>query len=148
MKFNYLKNISHENINQVIELDEIVFKNQAWSMDSHIHSLNLDNYYIDAFMHQDVLVGFTIYSTVIDEAELLKIAVNEDYRNKKIASNLIINMVHELKIKNINKLFLEVNEKNYKAIKLYQKNNFKIISKRKNYYENNENALIMQLNIE
>ena len=41
---------------------------------------------------------------------------------------------------------LEVREDNIKAINFYQKNDFKIISKRKNYYQNVD-ALIMERNI-
>ena len=38
---------------------------------------------------------------------------------------------------------LEVNEKNVKALKLYEKIGFERISIRKNYYGKNENAMIM-----
>ena len=41
------------------------------------------------------------------------------------------------------KIFLEVNQKNLNAIKLYKKNDFEEISVRKNYYGLNEDALIM-----
>ena len=50
-------------------------------------------------------------------------------------------------IKNIhfseNKFLLEVNENNIKALKLYKKIGFEQISVRKNYYGNNEDAIIM-----
>ena len=44
---------------------------------------------------------------------------------------------------NKNKFMLEVNEKNVKALKLYEKIGFERISVRKNYYGKNENAMIM-----
>ena len=42
-----------------------------------------------------------------------------------------------------NKFLLEVNENNIKALKLYKKIGFEEISKRKNYYGKNEDAIIM-----
>ena len=52
-----------------------------------------------------------------------------------------------VEIKNIhfsgNKFLLEVNENNVKALKLYKKTGFEKIFVRKNYYGNNEDAIIM-----
>ena len=44
-------------------------------------------------------------------------------------------------------LTLEVNENNEPAIKMYQNLGFKVSHKRKNYYQNNEDALLMILKI-
>jgi ribosomal-protein-alanine N-acetyltransferase len=48
---------------------------------------------------------------------------------------------------NINEITLEVRESNSVAIKLYESYGFKIATVRKNYYSNNENALLMYLKI-
>ena len=56
-----------------------------------------------------------------------------------------------IRIKNIHfseeKFLLEVNENNGKALKLYKKIGFEEIYVRKNYYGNNENAIIMMKSI-
>ena len=44
---------------------------------------------------------------------------------------------------NLNSITLEVRESNTPAIKLYEKFDFKNLGVRKNYYKNNENAIIM-----
>jgi len=64
--------------------------------------------------------------------------VIEKYRRKKIASILIDKMLEE----NINDISLEVNVNNNEAIQLYKKYGFEIVSKRKNYYQN-EDAYLM-----
>ena len=44
-------------------------------------------------------------------------------------------------------IILEVNENNISAIKLYEKNGFKKYGLRTRYYNNTDNALIMNLKI-
>ena len=58
---------------------------------------------------------------------------------------LLEKLIEVSKKENVNSLTLEVNETNTYAIKLYEKYNFKKIGLRKNYYAQNENAIIMTL---
>ena len=50
--------------------------------------------------------------------------------------------------KELESVTLEVNEHNEIAIKLYEKYNFKKIGKRKRYYNNVDDAIIMTLKFE
>ena len=57
-------------------------------------------------------------------------------------------MIEDLKAENIKRCLLEVRASNKAAISLYEKYDFKIIGKRKEYYTNPiEDAFIMQLEI-
>ena len=83
------------------------------------------------------ILGFMIYDLIYDRIELEYIGVVEEYQNKKIASKLMGYLI------NINlPISLEVNINNVKAINLYTKYNFKKVSLRKNYY-NNDDAYLM-----
>lgn len=84
---------------------------------------------------------------MIDEAEILRIAVNDQHRKKGIAQNLFNFTLKYLEQKNIKNIFLEVSDKNRIAYNFYLKNNFKVINTRKNYYSDNSNAIIMQRGI-
>ena len=66
-------------------------------------------------------------------------------RHIGIASKLLEKLIETSKENNATLLTLEVNEKNSNAIKLYEKYKFKKIGCRKNYYKQNENAIIMTL---
>lgn len=91
---------------------------------------------IVVYKEEDIL-GFMIYDLIYDRIELEYIGVIEEYQNKKIASKLMDYLI------NINlPISLEVNINNIKAINLYKKYNFKQVSLRENYY-NNEDAYLM-----
>lgn len=93
------------------------------------------------------IVGYIVLRIILDEAELLSIAVKPDFRQNGIATALIKNVVDEMK--NIIKIcFLEVRMSNYAAIRLYEKSGFKKIGVRNRYYIlPEEDAIIMKLEI-
>lgn len=81
------------------------------------------------------MLGFVICSTVLDETEIISIAISPKYRGKALAYKLLEYEIERLQKLMIKKIFLEVNEHNQKAIQLYKSWDFKTISKRKNYYK-------------
>lgn len=91
------------------------------------------------YIIEDKMVGYINYSLIYERGEINYIFVDENYRNKKIASLLIEYMIMNSNVKTFS---LEVNVNNYKAINLYNKYNFKNVALRKNYY-NGEDGFLM-----
>ena len=87
------------------------------------------------------IVGFSGVLLVLDVAEITNIVVKKNFRNLKIATNLMEAMIDFCKIKNISKINLEVNSCNTIAINLYKKFEFKEVGNRKNYYKNGDGLL-------
>ena len=88
------------------------------------------------------IVGFIGTRTILNELEIMNIVTREDKQNKGIASNLLSYVIR----KNIvNKINLEVNEHNIKAIKLYRKFGFQDVGIRKKYYNGKDDAIMMTL---
>lgn len=92
--------------------------------------------------------GYIIYYDTFDSFDLFEIAIKKEFQNKGLGNELLTKTIDRLfceeKYKNREKtVFLEVNENNSGAVKLYKKNDFKEISVRKNYYGIGQNALIM-----
>ena len=87
--------------------------------------------------------GFIVWRTTADEAEIITIGVAPEMRRNGIAETMIILMEQELKKQRIVNVFLEVNEVNYPAIKLYEKCGFIMAGKRPKYY-NGTDAIIMK----
>ena len=86
------------------------------------------------YMEKSNIIGVVNYYDLYDRFELSYIEVIKEYRNKKIGSLLLeelIKIAEEKKIKNIT---LEVNINNEYAIKLYKKYNFEVVAIRKGYY--------------
>lgn len=93
----------------------------------------------------DEIVGFSGIWKAIDDMHITNIVTKISKRHLGIASMLLEKLIEVSKEENVDSLTLEVNESNKYAIKLYEKYNFKKIGLRKNYYAQNENAIIMTL---
>ncbi|RMA97822.1 ribosomal protein S18-alanine N-acetyltransferase [Hydrogenothermus marinus] len=100
--------------------------------------------YKKVYLIKDKIVGFLDSNIIFDEAEINLIVVRKDFQGKKIGSFILENFINELKEKNKKTIFLEVDEKNKKAINLYKKFGFEEYSIRKNYYKNKSNAILMR----
>ncbi|MBA42597.1 MAG: hypothetical protein CMF62_01125 [Magnetococcales bacterium] len=79
------------------------------------------------------LVGFVVIEYNDNRIHICSIGVYQNYRNKKIGSTLIKNII---KLCDEPKVSLYVKCDNSIAIKFYLKNEFVIIKKLDNYYEN------------
>lgn len=91
------------------------------------------------------VVGYVGSQSVMEQADMMNIAVNPDYRRQGIAESLIERLVAELKDKQVSSLTLEVRASNAPAIALYRKLGFSQVGKRPNYYRNpREYALILR----
>ena len=95
---------------------------------------------------QGQVAGFCILQPVLDEANLLLMAIDPAQQGQGLGYQLLEASVAMLK-NNPVQIFLEVRESNLAAIKLYEKSGFHQIDLRKNYYPNSngsrEHAIIM-----
>lgn len=93
------------------------------------------------------VIGFTIFQTVLDEAELFQIAVSPEMRGKGFGNQLMQDLLSELVKNGIRTCTLEVRRSNQTAQNLYLRWGFKMIGTRKNYYRcvnGREDAFILQ----
>lgn len=89
-------------------------------------------------IYGDRLVGYVCFFQVKNEVEIIKIGVMKSYQGKNYGTHLIT----KIKKLSIRKIFLEVSSLNKTAIKFYEKNGFKIIGVRKNYYTLKDNSKV------
>jgi len=79
------------------------------------------------------------------ECEIYNIAVKEEFQNRGIGNKLLNKIVLLAKKHNSQSIWLEVRNSNSRAIRFYQKNDFRQIYERKNFYSNPlENAMVMK----
>lgn len=91
---------------------------------------------------ENKIKGILVYEFLYDRIEIDYIIVDINYRNRGIATKLLKYMENEYKdIKNIT---LEVRESNEVAINFYLKNGFKEVTKRKNYYKDEDGILMIK----
>ena len=94
---------------------------------------------------EGVIRGFALFenSYVDSFAHLLKILINPDFRVKGLGNGLLTESIRVLESRGVKTFFLEVEEGNVAAIKLYENSGFKIVHKKKHFYSNGATALIM-----
>lgn len=128
---------------KVIEDESFV---PPYTIDQLLYELKenpVSNYLVCVDEKNDKVVGFLDYWITFDSATICQIAVLEKYRNHGIASNLIEEMIKDLKAHDVEFLTLEVRKSNVKATKLYEKNGFLLITTKVGYYSDGEDALYM-----
>jgi ribosomal-protein-alanine N-acetyltransferase len=105
----------------------------------------LENPHSEYFIaiQNDEIVGFSGIWTSVDDIHITNIVTKKDKRNTGIGTHLLEYLINISRKKNKLSLTLEVNEKNTSAISLYEKHHFQKVGLRKNYYGQNENAIIM-----
>lgn len=81
-----------------------------------------------------VLIGYCLVRKVLDEAEILSIAIMPGQRGQGAGSILLADTLVRLRNKKVLNVYLEVRENNKHAKNLYLKNGFVSIGKREGYY--------------
>jgi ribosomal-protein-alanine N-acetyltransferase len=80
------------------------------------------------------IAGFALIRHAADEVELLTIAVDPKWRGKHVGQALLRAAFDDLLLTPAKRMFLEVDEQNAPAIKLYAGQGFTRIGARKGYY--------------
>jgi ribosomal-protein-alanine N-acetyltransferase len=80
------------------------------------------------------LAGFIMSRRAADEAEILSVAVSKACRGRGVARDLLQLHLRRLAGNGVRAVFLEVDETNVPAIRLYRRAGFRDVGKRPNYY--------------
>ena len=121
-------------------LHQKCFPTKPWSADDF---RDLKNSGCEIIMSEN---GFIVYRIAVDEAEIITIGVNPDFRRNGIASAMIGIIEKNLKNQGVKKLFLEVASNNMPAKKLYENMGFKTVGLRPKYYDGVD-AILMSKDI-
>ena len=133
MNFSDLDNLNFSDFDDFWNIN--ILKDELSSPNSKFFVAKLDN----------KIIGFAGIKTILDETNIMNIAVSKNYRRQGIATLLLKYIIEFCKENNILTITLEVNEKNLAALSLYQKVGFKECGKRKKYYNNTFDAILMNL---
>jgi ribosomal-protein-alanine N-acetyltransferase len=94
------------------------------------------------------VIGFAVSRLAADEAEILSIAVAPGHRGRGLSRNLFLTHLGHLAGRGVRTVFLEVEENNQPARKLYERAGFAVAGRRERYYKEaggvELNALVMR----
>jgi ribosomal-protein-alanine N-acetyltransferase len=107
---------------------------RGWS-EQEVENLLLDRHVIaHRAMTGSKFAGFIMSRLVEDEAEILSVAVAGRQRGRGLARQLLYLHLRRLAGLGARAVFLEVDEHNDPALRLYQRAGFRAVSRRPNYY--------------
>ena len=134
---------------QVAAIETECFGRDAWSEKSVASELENKLALWLVALDGDTVAGYVGSQTVMDETDMMNVAVTAAYRRRGIAEELVKELVEQLKRIGSHSLTLEVRASNEPARKLYDKMGFQQVGLRKNYYRNpKEDACILRKEFE
>lgn len=139
MKYDFMKK---EDIKEAALLAESALgeKNAEKTLEKEFEN-KISAYF--AARENGVLCGYCGVWNICGEAEVIGIAVKEDFRRRGIAKALLSAAEEHLKKQGAYLLNLEVRKSNLAAQCLYEKLGFSTVGERKGYYEGKETAVLM-----
>jgi len=94
------------------------------------------------------IIGLAVLAFLFDHGDLCNLVVSPKYLGKGIGQELLSKCLEIAKQGNLNRILLEVRHSNYRAVRFYQRNDFRISANRKNYYSQpSEDAWVMERSI-
>ena len=117
---------------------ESEFENMMRERNTLVHRLRLGR----------KIIGFAVSRMAADEAEILSIAIDAAHRGRGLSRELLLTHLGHLAGRGARAIFLEVEEQNEPARRLYEWAGFGVVGRRERYYQqaNGEqlNALLMR----
>ena len=139
-----IKTMTAGEVSKVAELEKLCFT-LPWSEKSVAVELENPLALWLVAMEGDSLAGYVGSQTVMDETDMMNLAVAPQFRRQGVGEALVNALVFSLKKRGSRCLTLEVRDSNGPARALYAKLGFVEIGRRRGYYRDpREDALILR----
>ncbi|MDL2296052.1 ribosomal protein S18-alanine N-acetyltransferase [Lachnospiraceae bacterium OttesenSCG-928-E19] len=132
---------------EIADVEKKVFSD-AWSEKGILETFRQPNAIILVAQKNDRIQGYFILYHILNEGEILRIAVCDEARGKGIGSQLILEAEKRCKKLGVEKLLLDVRESNEIARKFYKRHGFVEDGIRRDFYRKpTEDAVLMSKEI-
>ncbi len=130
-----------------IPLIDKLFFPQPWTEEQWNQAFLNKNYRIFSLLKNEKLTGFALFQVDVEDqfSHLLKVLVLPNESNKGYGALLLKNALLFLSNECINRLYLEVAVSNFYAISCYKQLGFEILTLKRRFYSNGDDAYAMQL---
>lgn len=136
-----IREMTESHVTQVAEMEKLIFSD-AWSENSVRSELTNELSLWLVALDGETVAGYIGSQTVMQEADMLNLAVRAEYRRHGIGRRLVEELISRL---DAHCLSLEVRVSNEPAKKLYESMGFVQVGLRRNYYQKpKEDALILR----
>ena len=129
-----------DDLDPVMEIMTAAFSTrygEAWTRSQCAGILPMTGVKLILARDADAVVGFSLYRTVIDDSELLLLAVAPEAQGRGIGRQLLKHFIEDAKKNGAARIHLEVRDGN-PAIRLYEAAGFVQSNRRRNYYRGDD----------
>lgn len=142
-----ISSLEERHLDGIIEIENDCFS-PPWTRDAYKSEINRDvSEYV--ILEQDgIVVGYGGFRQAFDGADITNIAVRKEFRNMGLGKLIMRELTERAKKRNVRSLTLEVRVGNMGARALYEKSGFVSLGVRPGFYQDGEDALIMEKHIE
>lgn len=134
-----------EDIDKILPLEQELY-HKPWQKKDYEYELKEN-----AFAHylkminadNNEIIGYIGFWVKFEQAEITKVSIAKKYQGYKLSKLLMMDAENRMKLAGCESSTLEVRVSNEVAINLYKSCGYKILTTRKQYYENNEDAYLM-----
>jgi ribosomal-protein-alanine N-acetyltransferase len=134
--------LSEDDLDAVLSIESASFS-RPWNRSHFLSELHSPHAFpLGAFSGAELL-GYICPMQLLDEGQILDVAVAPDHRGKGIGRLLVCTALDQCRRRGAVVVSLEVRISNADAISLYRNIGFIESGRRKGYYENGEDALLL-----
>lgn len=130
-----IKKAQLKDLNTLLDIENRVFNNDPFALSKSSFRYHLNKNEMFIIEVEDKIAGYILWLKRKEYYRLYSIAVDNSFQGLGLSSKLLEYSFE--KLNNKKRFTLEVKTKNEKAIKLYEKYDFKVKKVLKDYYEEN-----------
>ncbi len=137
-----IRPMQEADLDEAVRIEEETFP-MPFSRELFQKFLVQEAYHCHVALIDDRLVGYILYSLVVDESDLANIAVDACSRRRGVGESLMNTMFDHIERAGGGRIFLEVRPSNMDAQAFYQRLGFFEVGRRRAYYhDSGEDALV------
>ena len=137
-----VKKITSKESKECHEIDLITIK--LWNLKQWEEELRKNYVYAFACFRNYQIIGICVFQKILCDAELTYLSIHPTFRRRGLGKKLLKEIFKQCEGFAIEKIHLEVSDKNLDAINFYQSFGFETIGIRKKYYGDGSNALLQE----
>ena len=138
-----VRELESKDLDEIVKIEETLYIDK-WTKEAYLRDLENDIAYNYVLEHDGVIIGYYGFWVMFDNIDITKVSIRKEFQGMGLSKILLQDMFNRINNVDIKTITLEVRVSNTKAINLYKGFGFKEISVRKNYYNDLEDAYILQ----
>lgn len=134
--------LTYELLPAVLDLDQVCLGG-LWTEAGYRREIESPNSDLLVLLADNHVIGLGCVWAIVDEAHITTLAIHPDYHRQHLGQLLLIQLLQQARHRRLTHATLEVRASNQKALGLYQKFGFQTAGRRKRYYKDDEDALVL-----